>query len=130
MLTAWKSSAFSLPRHLRRDRKAADKSLSDEKYTGKVLLQKTVSDGVAQIKNGGLVERYENVLIVQRENLQLHITSDKINENIGSHLYVKSNSDPLRHKDTSPNLQNPQAGLVYRGMQILLATAIGVWMAS
>lgn len=76
------------------------------------------------------MERYENALIVQRENLQLYIASDKINKNIRSHLYVKSNSDPLRHKDTSPNLQNPQAGLVYRGKQILLAMAIGVWMAS
>jgi hypothetical protein len=39
-------------------REAIDKILSNEKYTGKVLLQKTVSDGVAQIENDGLMERY------------------------------------------------------------------------
>lgn len=40
------------------NREAIDKILSNEKYTGKVLLQKTISDGVAQIKNDGLMERY------------------------------------------------------------------------
>jgi hypothetical protein len=37
------------------NREAIDKILSNEKYTGKVLLQKTVSDGVTQIKNDGLI---------------------------------------------------------------------------
>ncbi|MEY8261186.1 recombinase family protein [Oscillospiraceae bacterium 50-60] len=40
------------------NREAIDKLLSNEKYTGRVLLQKTVSTGAAQIENGGLMERY------------------------------------------------------------------------
>ena len=34
------------------------KLLSNEKYTGRVLLQKTVSTGAVQIENDGLMERY------------------------------------------------------------------------
>ena len=40
------------------NREAIDKLLSNEKYTGRVLLQKTVSTGAAQIENDGLMERY------------------------------------------------------------------------
>lgn len=40
------------------NREAIDKLLSNEKYTGRVLLQKTLSTGVVQIKNNGLVDRY------------------------------------------------------------------------
>ena len=40
------------------NREAIDKLLSNEKYTGRVLLQKTVSTGAVQIKNDGLMERY------------------------------------------------------------------------
>ncbi len=39
-------------------REAIDKLLSNEKYTGRVLLQKTVSTGTVQIENDGLMERY------------------------------------------------------------------------
>ena len=39
-------------------REAIDKLLSNEKYTGRVLLQKTVSTGAVQIENDGLMERY------------------------------------------------------------------------
>ena len=39
-------------------REALNKLLSNEKYTGRVLLQKTVSTGTAQIKNDGLTDRY------------------------------------------------------------------------
>ena len=39
-------------------REAIDKLLSNEKYTGRVLLQKTVSTGAVQIKNDGLMNRY------------------------------------------------------------------------
>ena len=39
-------------------REAIDKLLSNEKYTGRVLLQKTISIGTAQIENNGLMERY------------------------------------------------------------------------
>ena len=40
------------------DREAIDKPLSNEKYTGRVLLQKTVSTGAVQIENDGLMDRY------------------------------------------------------------------------
>ena len=40
------------------NREAIDKLLSNEKYTGRVLLQKTVSTGAVQIENHGLMDRY------------------------------------------------------------------------
>lgn len=40
------------------NREAIDKLLSNEKYTGCVLLQKTVSIGTVQIENDGLIDRY------------------------------------------------------------------------
>ena len=40
------------------NREALNKLLSNEKYTGRVLLQKTISAGGAQIKNDGFMERY------------------------------------------------------------------------
>jgi len=40
------------------NREAIDKLLSNEKYTGRVLLQKTISTGSAQIENCGIVDRY------------------------------------------------------------------------
>ena len=40
------------------NREAIDKLLSNEKYTGRVLLQKTISEGATQIENDGLMERY------------------------------------------------------------------------
>jgi len=40
------------------NREAIDKLLSNEKYTGRVLLQKTISTGASQIENDGLVDRY------------------------------------------------------------------------
>ena len=63
------------------NREAIDKLLSNEKYTGRVLLQKTVSTGAVQIENNGLMERYlytgsheaiisdEMFMAVQREKL-------------------------------------------------------------
>lgn len=42
----------------KRNREAIDKLLSNEKYTGRVLLQKTISTGVSQIENDGLMDRY------------------------------------------------------------------------
>lgn len=39
-------------------REALNKLLSNEKYTGRVLFQKTVSTGTTQIKNDGLMDRY------------------------------------------------------------------------
>jgi hypothetical protein len=40
------------------NREAIDKLRSNEKYTGRVLLQKTISIGASQIENDGLMERY------------------------------------------------------------------------
>ena len=40
------------------NREALNKLLSNEKYTGRVLLQKTISAGGSQIKNDGFMERY------------------------------------------------------------------------
>ena len=63
------------------NRESIDKLLSNEKYTGRVLLQKTVSTGAVQIENDGLMERYlytgsheaiisdEMFMAVQREKL-------------------------------------------------------------
>ena len=63
------------------NRGAIDKLLSNEKYTGRVLLQKTISTGAAEIENDGFIERYlytgsheaiisdEMFLAVQQEKL-------------------------------------------------------------
>ena len=40
------------------NREAIDKLHSNEKYTGRVILQKTISTGAAQIENNGLMDRY------------------------------------------------------------------------
>ena len=40
------------------NREALSKLLSNEKYAGRVLLQKTVSTGAVQIKNDSLMDRY------------------------------------------------------------------------
>ena len=40
------------------NREAIDKLLSNEKYTGRVMLQKTISTGAVQIENDCLMERY------------------------------------------------------------------------
>ena len=40
------------------NRDAIDKLLSNEKYTGRVLLQKTAGTGAVQIENNGLINRF------------------------------------------------------------------------
>ncbi len=40
------------------NREAINKLISNEKYTGRVLLQKTISVGSSQFKNNGLLPRY------------------------------------------------------------------------
>ena len=40
------------------NREALNKLLSNEKYTGRVLLQKTINAGGSQVKNDGFMERY------------------------------------------------------------------------
>ena len=39
-------------------RETINKLISNEKYTGRVLLQKTISAGGSQVKNDGFMERY------------------------------------------------------------------------
>ncbi len=63
-------------------REAISKLISNEKYTGRVLLQKTISVGSSKIKNDGFMDRYlysdsheaiiadEIFRIVQEEKLQ------------------------------------------------------------
>ena len=63
------------------NREAIDKLLSNEKYTGRVMLQKTISTGAVQIENDGLMDRYlytgtheaiisdEMFMVVQQEKL-------------------------------------------------------------
>lgn len=53
-----KQGVLSPTGKLKWNREAIDKLLSNEKYTGRVLLQKTISTGAAQIENNGLMERY------------------------------------------------------------------------
>jgi len=43
---------------LKWNKEAIDNLLSNEKYTGRVLLQKTISTGISQINNDGLMNRY------------------------------------------------------------------------
>lgn len=59
-ITAWleKHGILSPTGKLKWNREAIDKLLSNEKYTGRVLLQKTISTGASQIENDGLVDRY------------------------------------------------------------------------
>ncbi len=71
------------------NREAIDKLLSNEKYTGRVLLRKTVSTGAVQIENNGLMERYlytgshetiisdEMFMAVQQEKLSRSKESQK-----------------------------------------------------
>jgi len=54
----WSSRASFLLRADPRNWEAINKLLSNEKYTGRVLLQKTVRTGAIQIENDGLMERY------------------------------------------------------------------------
>ncbi|MCI9577067.1 MAG: hypothetical protein HFJ84_10630 [Clostridiales bacterium] len=72
------------------NREAIDKLLSNEKYTGRVLLQKTLSIGAVQIENNGLMERYlytgsheaiisdEMFIAVQQKKLKRTKNSEKI----------------------------------------------------
>lgn len=53
-----KQGVLSPTGKLKWNREAIDKLLSNEKYTGRVMLQKTISAGAVQIENDGLMERY------------------------------------------------------------------------
>lgn len=72
------------------NREAIDKLLSNEKYTGRVLLQKTISTGISQIENDGFMDRYlytgtheaiipdEMFIAVQQKKLKRTKNSEKI----------------------------------------------------
>ena len=72
------------------NREAIDKLLSNEKYTGRVLLQKTISTGAVQIENDGFMERYlytdsheaiisdEMFMAVQQEKLKRAKNPEKV----------------------------------------------------
>lgn len=72
------------------NREAIDKLLSNEKYTGRVLLQKTISTGISQIENDGLMDQYlyigtheaiisdEVFIAVQQEKLTRTKNSEKM----------------------------------------------------
>ena len=53
-----KQGIFSPTGKPRWNREAIDKLLSNEKYTGRVMLQKTIRTGAVQIENDGLMGRY------------------------------------------------------------------------
>ena len=53
-----KKGILSPTRKSKWNRVALNKLLFNAKYTGRVLLQKTISTGTAQIKNDGLTDRY------------------------------------------------------------------------
>ena len=48
---------LSLTGRIRWNREGIDKLLSNKKYTGRVLLQKTISTGAVQIENNGLMDQ-------------------------------------------------------------------------
>lgn len=71
-------------------REAIDKLLSNEKYTGRVLLQKTVSTGFSQIENNGFIDRY------------LHIgTHEAI---ISDDLFAKAQREKLKRSKNPENV--------------------------
>lgn len=72
------------------NRKAIDKLLSNEKYTGRVLLQKTVSTGAVQIENDGLMDRF---LYTDTHEA---IISDEM-----SRRYSRKNSTGLKNRKTT-----------------------------
>ena len=56
--------------------------LGNEKYTGRVLLQKTISTGAVQIENDGLMDRYlytENHEAIISDELFMAVQHEKIN---------------------------------------------------
>ena len=64
------------------NREAIDKLLSNEKYTGRVLLQKTISTGAAQIENNGFMDRYlytETHEAIIPDEMFMAVQEEKIN---------------------------------------------------
>ena len=88
------------------NREAIDKLLSNEKYTGRVLLQKTVSTGAVQIKNKGLMDRYlytdtheaiisgEMFMAVQEEKLARAKNPERANGGFEQWEYYRNFSYP------------------------------------
>ena len=68
------------------NREALNKLLSNEKYTGRVLLQKTISTGISQIKNDGILARYV------RSNAHDSIISDEMFKLVQQEKMKRTNS--------------------------------------
>ena len=72
------------------NREAIDKLLSNEKYTGRVLLQKTISTGASQIENDDLMARYLYT------NTHEAIISDKVFTAVQQEKLIRS-KEPQNH---------------------------------
>ena len=71
------------------NREAINKLISNEKYTGRVLLQKTVSAGGSQIKNDGFMERY--------------LYSDSHEAIISDEIFKAAQQEKMRRTNTPEN---------------------------
>lgn len=76
------------------NREALNKLLSNEKYTGRVLLQKTISVGGSKIKNNGFMNRY--------------LYSDSHEAIISDETFNIAQQEKLRRSNCSPKVQNIQ----------------------
>ena len=71
------------------NRETIGKLLSNEKYTGRVLLQKTISTGAVQIENNGLMEQY--------------LYTDTHEAIISDELFLAVQQEKLSHSKESQN---------------------------
>ena len=71
------------------NRETIGKLLSNEKYTGRVLLQKTISTGAVQIENNGLMEQY--------------LYTDTHEAIISDELFMAVEQEKLSHSKESQN---------------------------
>ena len=71
------------------NRETIGKLLSNEKYTGRVLLQKTISTGAVQIENNGLMEQY--------------LYTDTHEAIISDELFMAVQQEKLSHSKESQN---------------------------
>ena len=76
------------------NREAINKLITNEKYTGRVLLQKTISSGSAHFKNDGLLPRY--------------LYSDSHEAIISDEMFKAAQQEKIRRTncpETSPSMQ-------------------------
>ena len=73
------------------NREAIDKLLSNEKYTGRVLLQKTVRTGAVQIKNDGLMDQFlytDTHEAIISDEMFMAVQQEKLNRSKGLQNHV------------------------------------------